>query len=85
MIVCAMFFPFSALPEIVCVVSRLIPISYCVDLFRSTMVGLSPELLPFELEFIVVVILAIILPVLGVFFFRQTVETAKKDGNLAEY
>jgi ABC-2 type transport system permease protein len=85
MIVCAMFFPFSALPEIVLVFSRLIPISYCVDLFRSTMVGIQPELLPFELELLIVVIFSIVLPFLGIFFFRRTVEAAKREGNLAEY
>ncbi|MHA2174740.1 MAG: ABC transporter permease [Candidatus Hodarchaeales archaeon] len=85
MIVCAMFFPFSALPDFLQFIARLIPISYCVDLFRSTMIGISPELLPFEIELLVVVISAICLPLIGVWFFRRTVEKAKKEGNLAEY
>lgn len=85
MIVCAMFFPFSALPEIIQIISRLIPLSYCVDLFRTTMIGVSPELLPFEIEFGVVLISAIILPILGILFFRRTIEKAKREGNLAEY
>jgi len=85
MIVCAMFFPFSALPEIIQVISRLIPLSYCVDLFRTTMIGVSPELLPFEIEFGIVLISAIILPILGILFFRRTIEKAKREGNLAEY
>jgi ABC-2 type transport system permease protein len=85
MIFCAMFFPFSALPEIILYISRLIPLSYCVDLFRSTLIGVSPELLPYELEFLVVTFFAIVLPILGIIFFRKTVERAKKEGNLAEY
>ncbi|MHA1443563.1 MAG: ABC transporter permease [Candidatus Hodarchaeales archaeon] len=85
MIFCAMFFPFSALPEILLYISRLIPLSYCVDLFRSTLIGVSPELLPYELEFLVVTFFAIVLPILGIIFFRKTVERAKKEGNLAEY
>ena len=85
MIVCAMFFPFSALPEVILVVSRLIPLSYCVDLFRSTLIGTSPELLSFELEFGIVAFFALVLPILGVFFFRRTVTIAKRRGNLAEY
>ncbi|MFW9778434.1 MAG: ABC transporter permease [Candidatus Heimdallarchaeota archaeon] len=85
MIFCAMFFPFSALPDIILVVSRLIPLSYCVDLFRSTMIGVPPELLPYELEFILVVGFAIILPLLGIWFFKRTVFKAKQVGNLAEY
>ena len=85
MIVCAMFFPFSALPEAVLWVSRLIPLSYCVDLFRSTMIGTTPELLPFEIELIIVTVSAVLFPILGVFYFRSTVQKAKKDGNLSEY
>ena len=81
----AMFFPFSALPDIIVIVSRLIPLSYCVDLFRSTMIGMLPELLTFELEMIIILFFAIVLPIAGIIFFRRTVQTAKKDGNLAEY
>lgn len=85
MIFCAMFFPFSALPDIVLLISRVIPLSYCVDLFRSTLIGVSPELLPFELEFLLVTLFAIALPIFGISYFRKTVERAKIDGNLAEY
>lgn len=85
MIVCAMFFPFSALPEFIQAISRLVPLSYCVDLFRSTMIGVAPELLPFELELAIVVISAILLPLLGILYFRRTVRSAKQEGNLAEY
>lgn len=85
MIVCAMFFPFSALPEIVLIISRVIPLSYCVDLFRTTMIGAAPELLSFELEFFIVIISAILLPIFGILFFRRTVEKARREGNLAEY
>ena len=85
MIFCAMFFPFSALPDFILIFSRLIPLSYCVDLFRSTLIGISPELLSFELEFLIVTFCAIILPILGILFFRKTVKQAKKEGTLAEY
>lgn len=85
MIICAMFFPFSALPEVIQWISRIIPLSYCVDLFRSTMMGISPELLPFEWELGLVFFSAIFLPILGVKFFQNTVTTAKKEGTIAEY
>ncbi len=85
MIVCAMFFPFSALPDIVLIISRLIPLSYCVDLFRSTMIGTAPELLSYELEFGIVAFFACILPFVGISFFRRTVTHARKRGTLAEY
>jgi len=85
MIVCAMFFPFSALPKVIQWIARIIPLSYCVDLFRTTMIGISPELLPFEWEFIIIFLSAILLPILGVIFFQNTVKTAKKEGTIAEY
>ena len=85
MIVCAMFFPFSALPEFIQIISRLIPLSYCVDLFRMVMIGEAPELLPFELELVIVVISAVLLPLLGIWYFQRTVQAAKREGNLAEY
>jgi len=85
MIVCAMFFPFSALPEFIQFISRLIPLSYCVDLFRTVMIGEAPELLSFELELVIVVISAVILPLLGIWYFRRTVQAARREGNLAEY
>ncbi|MHA2225081.1 MAG: ABC transporter permease [Candidatus Hodarchaeales archaeon] len=85
MIICAMFFPFSALPEVIQIISRLIPLSYCVDLFRSTLIGMPPELLSFELEFGIVLVSAILLPFLGILYFRRTVHDARRKGNLAEY
>jgi ABC-2 type transport system permease protein len=85
MIVCAMFFPFSALPEFIQVISRLIPLSYCVDLFRTVMIGEAPELLSFQLEFVIVTISAVLLPVLGIWYFKRTVQAARREGNLAEY
>ncbi len=85
MVICAMFFPFSALPEFIQAISRLIPLSYCVDLFRTVMIGEAPELLPFEFELAIVVISAILLPLLGIWYFRRTVQAARREGNLAEY
>lgn len=85
LIVCAMFFPFSALPEPVLYVSRLIPLSYCTDLFRSTLLGVTPELLPWIDEFIIVAGSAIIFPILGLSFFKKSIRDAKNEGNLAEY
>ncbi|MHA1214709.1 MAG: ABC transporter permease [Candidatus Hodarchaeales archaeon] len=85
MVICAIFFPFSALPEILQFVAKLIPISWCVDLFRTTMMGIQPELFSFEFQFLLVSVSAVLLPLMGVLFFRKTVEKAKMDGNLAEY
>ncbi len=48
-------------------------------------IGVQPELLPFEIEFAIVLVFAIVLPIIGILFFHRTVKNAKKDGNLAEY
>jgi len=61
MILCANFFPFFVLPEPVLFVSRLIPLSYSVDSFRSALMGFPPgfpELAPIEIEIAIVTILA---------------------------
>ncbi len=53
MILCGMFFPFRALPEMVLWGSRVLPLSYAVDAFRSTLMGYPvgfPELAPIEVE-----------------------------------
>lgn len=45
MFVCGIFFPFSILPPSIQIISKLIPVSYAVDLFRNTLIGTSPELI----------------------------------------
>ncbi|MHA1450321.1 MAG: ABC transporter permease [Candidatus Hodarchaeales archaeon] len=90
MIFCAMFFPFSALGPLK-FVSYFIPLSYYVDLFRSTLMGYPagfPELVPLELiwiEWAIVVFLAVITPVIGYRIYKKQVEKAKIKGNLATY
>jgi len=88
MIICAPFFPFSALPEALRIVSRLIPLSYGVDLFRSTLLGYPdgfPELAPVEVEVIVVIAFGILMPILGLWLYRREEDRARSKGTLSEY
>ncbi len=88
MILCAPFFPFAALPESVLFVSRLIPLSYCVDAFRSTLMGYPngfPELASIEVELIIVTIFGIVMPLLGYWLYRRAEDYARIRGSLAEY
>ena len=88
MILCAPFFPFAALPESVLFVSRLIPLSYCVDAFRSTLMGYPngfPELASIEVELIIVTIFGIVMPLLGYWLYRRAEDHARIRGSLAEY
>jgi ABC-2 type transport system permease protein len=88
MVICAPFFPFSALPEPVLYLSRLIPLSYCVDAFRSTMMGYPngfPELAPIEVELVIVTLFGLVMPLLGFWLYRQAEDYARRKGSLSEY
>lgn len=88
MILCAPFFPFAALPEGVLFFSRLIPLSYCVDAFRSTLTGYPggfPELASIEVELIIVTIFGLVMPIIGYWLYRRAEDRAHLRGSLAEY
>src|SRR3990172_6545857 len=84
----AQFFPFSVLPAPVRdYVSRWLPVSYAVDLFRTTLLGVPPELLPNDvaLEYLIVIGFAIVSPILGYLGYRAIEDRARKAGTLGEY
>jgi len=92
MIFSAQFFPFAALrsisPAIVDYVSALLPVSYCVDAFRSLLIGLPsgyPELAPLNVEIAVVVLFGLISPVVGYLIYKRAERSARRQGNLGEY
>jgi len=97
LIFCAMFFPFRALPKSILTVSKLIPISYMVDSFRSIMTGESPELInanirligfnlkPLYFELLIVHLMALILPIAGFKLYNWMIEKALKEGTLGQY
>lgn len=87
-ILCAPFFPFAALPESVRFLSHLIPLSYCVDAFRSTLMGYPngfPELASIEVELIIVTLFGIFMPLVGYWLYRRAEDRARVRGSLAEY
>jgi ABC-2 type transport system permease protein len=88
MILCAMFFPFASLPDWLIAVSRLIPVSYMVDAFRSTLMGYPtgfPELAPIGVEIAIVTVFGLLMPVLGYYLYRWAEDAARRKGTLAEY
>lgn len=88
MTLCAMFFPFSVLPSIVLVLSRLIPLSYAVDAFRSTLMDYPegfPELLPIGPELIIVTAFGLLMPLLGYGLYKTAERKVRMDGTLAEF
>ena len=88
MMLCAPFFPFSALPEWIQNISRLIPMSYAVDSFRSTLMGYPegfPELASIEVEVVIVAAFGLLMPVLGLWLYRREENRARRTGSLSEY
>ncbi len=88
MIFCAMFFPFSALPDALLWVSRAIPFAYAVDAFRSTLMGYPagyPELASIEVELGIVTLFGLVMPFLGYHLYRKAEDAARLKGSLAEY
>jgi ABC-2 type transport system permease protein len=85
---CAMFFPFSVLPKEVLYISKVIPLSYCVDAFRSTLMGYPdgfPELLPIEAEIVIVTAFGLLMPVIGYGLYKIAEKQARVKGTLGEY
>jgi len=88
MILCAPFFPFSALPIWAQAIAKFIPFSYAVDAFRSTMMGLPagfPELAPLNVEIIIVTLFGLLMPVVGYWLYRLEEDRARRNGSLSEY
>ena len=97
MIFSAVFYPFRSLPESMLVISKLLPFSYYIDLFRTTMIGIEPELIekeiiigniiltPFWTELIIIHVLSIIFLVIGLLTYKVMVMRAKKLGTLHMY
>jgi ABC-2 type transport system permease protein len=87
-VLCAPFFPFSALPDNLQIISRLIPLAYSVDAFRSTLLDYPPgfpELAPIEEEIIIVIVFGLLMPGLGLWLYRREEDRARRSGSLSEY
>jgi ABC-2 type transport system permease protein len=87
-ILCAVFFPFSALPGWLLYASKAIPLSYSVDAFRSVMIGLPagyPELAPLNTEIAIIIAFGILMPLIGYRLYRRAEDHARRTGSLAEF
>ena len=88
LILCANFFPFSVLPGFVLNISRWIPLSYCVDAFRSTLMGYPagyPELAPIGIETIIVSAFGVGMPLIGYWMYHRAELHARQQGSLSTY
>ncbi len=88
LVFCAMLFPFHILPGPVRILSSFIPLSYCVDAFRSTLMGFPagyPELAPLNLELWIIAAYGILSPLLGYTLYHQVVHHLREEGQLGQY
>lgn len=88
MILGGMFFPFRALPELLLWGSRVLPLSYAVDAFRSTLMGYPPgfpELAPIEIEIPIVIAFGVLGPLVGYGAYQWAEHRARVVGSLAEF
>lgn len=82
----AQFFPFSVLPPpVVDYVSRWLPVSYNVDLFRTSLMGIPPELAPGWVELLIVAVFGVVSPIVGCALYRVIERKARSAGTLGEY
>ncbi len=88
LILCANFFPFSALPPFLRFFSRLLPLAYCVDAFRSALMGFPagfPELAPFEAELVIVTLFGVFMPFVGYRLYCAAERYGRQAGTLSAY
>jgi len=88
LVLCANFFPFSALPPFLRSISRWLPMAYSVDAFRSALMGFPPgfpELAPFPVEVIIITVFGILMPVVGYSLYRRAEASARRAGSLSAY
>jgi ABC-type polysaccharide/polyol phosphate export permease len=88
LVLCAIFFPVSALPPFILSISQLIPLAYAVDAFRSAMMGFPagfPELAYFPVEVIITTLFGLIMPPLGYLPYRRAENYTRKNGGLSTY
>ena len=84
----AVFFPFSALPEWMQTISRFIPLSHGVDIFRSTLMDYPPgfpELAPAETQILIVTVFGLVMPFIGYWMYRRAERSARQKGTLSQY
>lgn len=97
MIFCGVFYPFSNLPSQVVAISRLLPLSYAIDIFRTTLVGINPELIGEDVillgyrlsgatfEWILTATLSITLLVFGYIALKAAINDGRRKGYLGQY
>jgi ABC-2 type transport system permease protein len=88
LVLCSMLVPFHSLPPLLRSLSAYVPLSYCVDLFRSAMMGYPaghPELAPVATELVIVGLWGVGLPLLGLLLYHRVERHARTHGLLGRF
>jgi len=88
LVVCAGFYPFSALPPAMRAVSRWVPFSYSVDAFRALLLGAPagwPELAPLPVELWIITLFGVASPLVGYQLYRVAERGLRRAGQLGDY
>lgn len=78
------YFTIKAMPEGIRWISYLIPTSYSIDCLRSLLLG-TETFMPLNIEVLILLLFAAILPILGMSAFTQLEKRALQKGDLATY
>jgi len=95
MIFCSFFFPFAVLGPLV-IISYIFPMSFSIDILRSTIFNSSPELASIlinhglgkeviDLEWLYMVVSALLMPVIGYKYYNYSIYKGRLAGNLSDY
>ena len=86
--ICAVMFPFNALPMPVQIISRMVPLSYGVDLLRSALLGFPPgfpELARPITEIVIITVWGVLMPLIGYATYRWAEHRVRMNGTLAGF
>ena len=94
---CGVFYSFKTMPQWLLAISKTIPFSYAIDLMRTTIIGIPPELAPKTItimgtkingatfEWIITATISTTLLTAGYTYLNKKIKEAKKKGLLATY
>jgi len=94
---CGVFYSFKTMPQWLLTISKTIPFSYAIDLMRTTIIGIPPELAPKTItimgtkingatfEWIITATISTTLLTAGYTYLNKKIKEAKKKGLLATY
>lgn len=87
------YFPVSELPSFLQILAKLMPQTYAIDLARRLLLsGAEPApllrirgLSDVQVDFLMIVVFALVLPTLGAWCFKQGIHKAQRDGGLSRW